>query len=58
MTGWEFAKYLVDMMYSHWATTIVFMFLIGFIRPFAGFITMGIVKKKGKKESSSNPLQL
>ena len=52
MTGWEFAKYLVDMMYSHWATTIVFLFFIGFIRPFAGFITMGIVKKKGKKESS------
>ena len=55
MTGWEFAKYLVDMMYSHWATTIAFLFFIGFIRPFAGFITMGIVKKKGKKESSSNP---
>ena len=50
MTGWEFAKYLVDMMYSHWAITIVFMLFISLIRPFAGFITMGIVKKKKKDE--------
>lgn len=28
MNGWEFAKYLVDMMYSHWATTAFFIFLI------------------------------
>ena len=49
MTGLDFAKYLVDMMYSHWATTIVFLFLIGFVRPFLGLINIGIVKK-GKKE--------
>ena len=51
MNGWDFAKYLVDMMYSHWATTIVFLFLIGFVRPFLGLINIGIVKK-GKKEKS------
>ena len=28
MTGWDFAKYLVDMMYSHWLTTIVFLCII------------------------------
>ncbi len=50
MTGWEFAKYLVDMMYSHWATTIVFMFLIGFIRPFAGVFAVQIVKKEKHDE--------
>lgn len=28
MTGLEFAKYLVDMMYSHWAITIVFLLFL------------------------------
>lgn len=54
MTGWEFAKYLVDMMYNHWATTIAFMFFISFIRPFLGFINIGIVKKKKKDEQPNN----
>lgn len=28
MNGWDFAKYFVDTMYSHWATTAFFIFLI------------------------------
>lgn len=49
MTGWEFAKYLVDMMYSHWATTIAFMLFAGFVKPLAGIINIGFSKKKKKK---------
>ncbi len=41
MTGWEFAKYLVDMMYSHWATTIVFLF---FLHPLSDFNLVKIDK--------------
>ena len=32
MTGWEFGKYLVDMAYSHWLTTIVFLCIICRVR--------------------------
>lgn len=44
MTGWDFAKYLVDMMYSHWATTIVFLFMLN---PWSDFnlVKIGRYKK-------------
>lgn len=28
MSGWDFAKYVVDMVYSHWAVTAFFIFLM------------------------------
>ena len=47
MTGWEFGKYLVDMMYSHWATTIVFLLCL---RPWNTINLLSIDKRKKKDE--------
>lgn len=41
MTGWEFAKYFVDLAYDHWATTIVFLICLN---PWSNFSLVKVDK--------------